>query len=147
MSLEHEFLQITPERAERLREDALAVPYDEVHAPPEGMRVFRLHDDVIRRNLGRSDGRMADDWSGMALFEPGKMRYFSGFTGVTDGLTHAGLNSYGVTLLDAAALGYLTAPIDEVGAIAPRDRLIISRFRRFCEETLDSGLCLVHFGI
>lgn len=147
MSLEHEFLQITPARAEQLRRDALAVPYDEVRAPPEGMRVFRLHDDVIRRNLGRIDGCMADDWSGMALFEPGKMRYFNGFTGVTDGLAHAGLNSYGVTLLDAAALGYLTAPIDEVGAIAPRDRLIISRFRRFCEETLDSGLCLVHFGI
>ena len=61
MLLEHEFLQITPARAEQLRRDALAVPYDEVHAPP--------------------------------------------------------------------------------------DRLIISRFRRFCEETLDSGLCLVHFGI
>lgn len=147
MSLEHEFLQIAAERAEGLRQDALAVPYDEVHAPPEGMRVFSLHDDVIRRNLGRIDGCTSDDWSGLAVFEPGRMRYFSGFTGVTDGVAHAGLNSYGVTLLDAAALGYLTAPIGEVGTIAPRDRLVISSFRRFCEETLAAGLCLVHFGI
>lgn len=147
MSLLHEFLQIAPERAALLREDELAVPYDEVHAPPAGMRVFRLHDDVIRRNLGHVDGRMSDDWTGMATYEPGRMRFFSGFTGVTGGIQHAGLNSYGVTLLDAAALAYLTAPVDAVGAIAPGDKLSISRFRRFCEETRDAGLCLVHFGI
>lgn len=147
MSLEHEFLQIVPERAAALREDEMAVPYDEVHAPPSGMRVFRLHDDVIGRNLGRIDGRRSDDFSGMSLYEPGQMRYFSGFMGVTGGVQHAGLNSCGVTLLDGEALAYLTAPIGETGLIAARDRLLISRFRRFCEETQAAGLWLVHFGI
>lgn len=66
---------------------------------------------------------------------------------MTGGLQHAGLNRYGVTLLDDMALMALTAPLAAAGAIAPQDRMMISRFRRFCEETLTAGLWLVHFGI
>lgn len=78
MSLEHEFLQVSPERAGALRLDDAAIPYDEVMAPPAGMQVFRLHDDVIGRNLGRIDERRSDDWSGMSLFERGKCAISAG---------------------------------------------------------------------
>lgn len=147
MSLEHEFVQIAPTRAERLRRGDDAISYDYCRKPPAGMQVFRLHDDVIRRSSGRIDGLRSEDWSGMKIFEPGRMRYFSGFTGMTGGMQHAGLNFYGITLLDEDALRYFTAPIGQVGAIAPQDKLAISRFRRFCEDTLAKGLWLVHFGI
>lgn len=147
MSLQHEFAQIIPSQAEKLHRNENAVDYGYCLKPPQGMAVFRLHDDVIGRNSGRIDGLRTDDWSGMAIFEPGKMRYFSGFTGITGGRQHAGLNGYGITLLDEAALRYFIAPIGQVGAIAPQDKLVISRFRRFCEETLEKGLRLVHFGI
>ena len=147
MSLMHEFVQITPVMGVQLRQSEDAVDYGYCQEPPQGMTTFRLHDDVIGRNSGRIDGQRTDDWSGMAVFEPGKMRYFSGFTGVTGGQQHAGLNVHGITLLDEAALQYLTAPVGQVGAIAPEDKLIISRFRRFVEETLAAGLWLVHFGI
>lgn len=147
MSLEHEFVQILPEQGAVLRLDETAVDYDYCRKPPAGMRTFCLHDDVIRRSLGRIDGHTSEDWSGMKIFEPGRMRYFSGFTGVTGGMRHAGLNSCGVTLLDEAALRYLTAPIGQTGMIAARDKLVISRFRRFCDDTLAAGLWLVHFGI
>lgn len=147
MSLEHEFMQIAPDLAEQLRWNDEAVSYDDCLKPPKGMEIFRIHDDVIGRNSGRIDGLRSEDWSGMAVFEPGKMRYFSGFAGMTGGRQHAGLNGYGMTLLDEAALQYLTAPVCQTGMIAPQDKLIISRFRRFCEDTLAKGLRLVHFGI
>lgn len=147
MTQYHEFVQISLAQAENLRRKDDAVGYEYCLKPPQGMAVFRLHDDVIGRNSGRIDGLRTEDWSGMAIFEPGKMRYFGGFTGVTGGRQHAGLNYYGVTLLDEAALRYFTAPIGQVGAIAPQDKLIISQFRRFCEETLTKRLLLVHFGI
>ena len=147
LSLMHEFVQSSPERGVLLRQSEDAVDYGYCQNPPQGMAFFRLHDDVIGRNSGRIDGLRTDDWSGMAVFEPGKMRYFSGFTGMTGGQQHAGLNVYGITLLEESALQYLTGPVGQVGAIAPEDKHIISRFRRYVEETLAAGLWLVHFGI
>ena len=147
MSLIHEFVQITQAQGVLLRQNEDAVDYSYCQDPPRAMATFRIHDDVIGRNSGRIDGQRTDDWSGMAVYEPEKMRYFSGFVGVTGGEQHAGLNVYGITLLDEAALRYLAAPIGLVGAIAPADKHIISRFRRFVEETLAAGLWLVHFGI
>jgi len=143
----HEFVQLAPSLGEKLRLDEEAVTYDYYMEPPPGCEVFRLHDDVIGRNSGRIDGMRSDDWSGLSIFEAGRMRYFGGFIGETGGRRHAGLNYYGITLLDDGALRYLTAPIDQVGAISGRDRLVISRFRSFCRETMEKGLWLVHFGI
>ncbi len=143
----HEFVQLAPSLGERLRQDEDAISYEYCLTPPPGCEVFQLHDDVIGRNSGRIDGLRSDDWSGLSLFEADRMRYFCGFIGETDGRRHAGLNYYGITLLDDQALRYLTAPVEKVGAISGQDRLIISRFRNFCRLTQEKGLWLVHFGI
>ena len=128
MALVHEFLQITQQDGLKLRSDDFAVPYDRCQNPPTGFRVFRLKDDVVLRSIGCG-------------------RYFSGFTGMTGGMWHEGLNYWGVTLLDGRALCALTAPVGQAGRIAPGDRYEIARFRRFCDDTLKRVMWLVHFGV
>lgn len=128
MGLVHEFWLTSPGQLDAASQDALC---DAGEALGKTGCAFCLPDDVVLRNIG-------EDADGAARFftvhtEPGELRCM--------------LDYWGLTLLTDTELAQLTAPLSQCGRIHPRDRYVISRFRRFCEEALRRGACVLHRGI
>lgn len=138
--LTHDFYQVSPENVELMDEERLL---DYVVEREDILPCMRISDKIILRNRGRID-KIGFIESDLDTYTPGKMRFFSGFLNMRTENHTVGINYYGTTLMDCTVLKQL---IDCSGHICFIDILPISRFKKYCRETMMSGKWIIHFGV
>lgn len=138
--LVHDFYQVEPKKVMHLDEDKLC---EYVMANKGELKHTTIPDEVVRRNLGRTDKAefCALD---IEMFAPEKMKYFSSFLNTCTENKTIGLNYYGITLMNDEVLDYLAVKRQNIYFW---DRGRLRKFIRFMNDARQTQKWIVHYGI